>query len=198
MLSFPQNLLLWRYKQQEWGGHAGVWGVGRQSLSPEHQDSFLSPVTQHEAKYLSPNHLTPVTLVTALPVLLRQGAVTLKTTDLPHLQHGSMLAQLLGCRNRSSANLSGTSRKAKLSSWLMNLCLEGFLLQGSHECMTQPLRRVLIKCSGVYPLRLLWGGILSVSWVLDSHLRHVLNRKLKVLSHSWVSNEVQTRCNLQF
>lgn len=171
MLSFPQKLPLWRYKQQEWRGHAGVWRVGRQSLSPEHQDSS-SPVTQHEAKYLSPNHLTPVTLVTALPVLLRQGAVTLETTDLPHLQHGFVLAQLLGCRNWSSANLSGTSRKAKLSSWLMNLCLEGFLLQGSHKCIRrQPLRRVLIKCSGVYPLRLLvrWDTVSQLSpecWVL--------------------------------
>lgn len=86
-------------------------------------------------------------------------------------------------------------------SWGLDIwiCLEESLLQVSDECIRSPkLSWVLIKCSGVYPLSFceVQNCQSAISWVLDSHLRCVLNWKLRVLSHPWVSNEVQTRCNL--
>lgn len=120
-------------------------------------------------KYFFPIHMTPITSVAALPVLMEQEAVTLDVIDLlvissVYLCWSSDWAAetchaliFLACQGKQSWSLDV---------WVF--CPESSPL-GSDECVKSwQLSGVLINCAGVCPLKLHWDCVLSVSCLLGA------------------------------
>ena len=112
---------------------------------------------------------TLITLVTALPVLMEQEAMTLDATDFlvisaidacwPSYWAAQICHALicLQCQGKQSWSLD---------IWIF--CPENSLL-GSAECIKScPVSGVLINCIDVYPLKLQWDCALSVSCLLGA------------------------------